>query len=77
MGQPLPPGAVVGGRDCDGSSIYVGRSFHNGDMIPAKVIPDKNAVYVCHGGEEHSKHEYEVKNNKLFNNLSRVFSFVF
>ncbi|XP_043267817.1 uncharacterized protein [Venturia canescens] len=60
VGQSLPPGAVVGGRDCDGSTIYVGRAYHNGDMLPAKVIPERNAVYVCHGGEEHSKHEYEV-----------------
>ena len=32
---------VRGGIDADGSVIYVGRAFHNGDMIPAKVIPDK------------------------------------
>jgi len=32
---------VRGGIDADGSVIYVGRAFHAGDMIPAKVIPDK------------------------------------
>lgn len=32
---------VRGGIDSDGSVIYVGRAFHEGDMIPAKVIPDK------------------------------------
>lgn len=61
-GQSLPEHAVSGGRDTDGSVIYVGRAFHDGDMLPAKVIPDKNVAYVCHSGEEHPKYDYEVHN---------------
>lgn len=34
--------------------------FSQGDMIPAKVIPDKQTAYVCHGGEEHFKSDVEV-----------------
>lgn len=45
----------------DGSTIYVGRAFHEGDMIPAKVIPEKNVAYVAWGGQEHPKHSYEVR----------------
>ena len=56
----MPPTAVVGGRDIDGSTIYVGRAYHEGDMLPAKVIPDRNVAYVCHNGEEHPKHDFEV-----------------
>lgn len=56
----MPENAVVGGRDSDGCKIYVGRAFHDGDMLPAKVIPDQNVAYVCHSGEEHAKHDYEV-----------------
>ncbi|XP_076655772.1 uncharacterized protein LOC143360631 [Halictus rubicundus] len=56
----VPDKAVVGGCDIDGSTIYVGRAFHEGDMIPAKVIPDKDVAYVCHNGEEHAKYDYEV-----------------
>ncbi|XP_059610669.1 natterin-3 isoform X2 [Phlebotomus argentipes] len=52
--------AVRAGRDADGSPIFVGRAFHEGDMIPAKVIPDKSIAYVAYGGEEHPKEEYEV-----------------
>lgn len=59
-GQSLPETAILGGRDVDGSSIYVGRAFHEGDMLPAKVIPDKHVAYVCYNGEEHSKHDFEV-----------------
>ncbi|XP_020292377.1 natterin-3-like [Pseudomyrmex gracilis] len=58
--QSLPQNAVVGGRDSDGSTIYVGRAYHEGDMLPAKVIPDKNVAYVCHNGEEHPKDEFEI-----------------
>lgn len=38
--------ALQGGKDSDGSMIYVGRAFHNGVYLPAKVIPSKNACYV-------------------------------
>ncbi|KYN04850.1 hypothetical protein ALC62_04234, partial [Cyphomyrmex costatus] len=58
--QSLPENAVTGGRDTDGSKLYVGRAFHDGDMLPAKVIPDKGVAYVCHNGEEHPKDNYEV-----------------
>ncbi|XP_033336870.1 natterin-4 [Megalopta genalis] len=56
----VPDKAVVGGRDCDGTTIYVGRAYHEGDMLPAKVIPEKNVAYVCYNGEEHAKYDYEV-----------------
>lgn len=61
IGQSLPESSVKGGKDVDGCTIYVGRAFHNGDTVPAKVIPEKQAVYICHGGEEHLKNEFEVK----------------
>lgn len=42
---PLPLNAIVVGNDSDGAPIYVGRAFHNGDQLPAKVIPSKNVAY--------------------------------
>lgn len=56
--MPVPFGAITAGRDIDGSPLYVGRAFHEGEMIPAKVTRDR--AYVAHGGREHSKHEFEV-----------------
>ncbi|XP_022233369.1 uncharacterized protein LOC111081577 isoform X1 [Drosophila obscura] len=56
----LPPYAVIGGHDSDRSPIYVGRSFHEGENLPAKVIPSKGCAYVAYGGAEHSKTHYEV-----------------
>ena len=56
----LPNNAVLAGRDTDGSPIYVGRSTHGADLIPAKVIPSKQIAYISHGGSEISKHSFEV-----------------
>lgn len=48
------------GRDTDGSPIYVGRSAHGADLIPAKVIPSKQVAYIPFGGVEIAKHSFEV-----------------
>ncbi|EDW47654.1 uncharacterized protein LOC6608927 isoform X1 [Drosophila sechellia] len=58
--SPLPPYAVIGGHDSDRTPIYVGRSFHEGENLPAKVIPSKGCAYVAYGGAEHTKTHYEV-----------------
>lgn len=56
----VPPTAVHGGVDQDGTQIYVGRAFHEGDWVPAKVIPEKDVAYIAYGGKEHAKSEFEV-----------------
>lgn len=48
------------GRDMDGTNLVVGRAMHHGDMLPAKVKPDHGVAYVCYGGVEHTKHDFEV-----------------
>lgn len=49
------------GRDLDGLDLVVGRASHQGDMLPAKVKPDHGVAYVCHGGVEHTKRDFEVR----------------
>lgn len=51
--------------DIDGKQIYIGRASHHGDLLPAKVIPEKRAAYVCHGGKEHHKDSFQVKNVQI------------
>ncbi|EDW32139.1 GL10595 [Drosophila persimilis] len=34
--------------------------MHEGEMLPAKVIPSKGCAYVCYGGYEFQKPTYEV-----------------
>jgi hypothetical protein len=56
----VPQGATHAGRDRDGSPIFVGRVHHDGELIPAKVVPSQRCAYYPHGGREHQKYEYEV-----------------
>ena len=56
----LPEFALEGGRDADGDLIYVGRVFRDGDMLPAKVVPNKSGAYVCWGGEEQKVEHFQV-----------------
>lgn len=56
----LPHNAVQGGRDSDGSVIYVGRAQHEGDLIPCKVLPSKRAAYVPYNGREVLVSNFEV-----------------
>ncbi|KAJ8724290.1 hypothetical protein PYW08_015764 [Mythimna loreyi] len=58
--RSIPPGALRVGTDADGDEIYAGRAPHEGDILPAKVIPNKNACYVAWGGEEIVKDQFEV-----------------
>lgn len=61
----VPSTALHGGIDMDGSEIFVGRAFHEGDWLPAKVIPSKQVSYICYNGEEHAKHQFQVILNRL------------
>ncbi|KAI5710961.1 hypothetical protein M8J75_012857 [Diaphorina citri] len=56
----VPPNAVKVGRDEDGGMTYVGRAWHEEDLVPAKVAPTHQGAFVAHGGLEHSKFDYEV-----------------
>ncbi|KAK9869115.1 hypothetical protein WA026_002873 [Henosepilachna vigintioctopunctata] len=56
----VPSTALHGGTDSDGDTIYVGRAYHDGDWLPAKVIPNKDIAYVAHNGREHAKYEFQV-----------------
>lgn len=67
----VPTTALHGGHDIDGAEIYVGRAFHEGDWIPAKVIPSRNVAYVAYGGGEHAKDNFQV--NKIIRHGSNRF----
>lgn len=48
------------GVDSDVCQIFAGRAFHEGDFVPAKVIPSKHSVSISYGGEEVFKQDFEV-----------------
>lgn len=64
--QGIPAQAIKAGVDKDGGDIYVGRATHNGEIQPAKVLPNQGCAYVAWGGEEHRKDDYEVCGLDLF-----------
>lgn len=41
-------------------------AFHEGDMLPAKVIPSKNAAYVPHSGLEIFVPQFELLSGSGF-----------
>ncbi|BES96781.1 Protein of unknown function (DUF3421) [Nesidiocoris tenuis] len=59
-GGNVPPGAVHAGQDLDGGPIYVGRAYHQGDLLPAKICPSHRCAFVSHGGRQVEEHTYEV-----------------
>lgn len=59
-GGAVPPGAVVGGQDCNGEPIYVARARHEGAVIPGKLVASHGVTFVPWGGSEHGKPEYQV-----------------
>ncbi|XP_071444531.1 uncharacterized protein [Hetaerina americana] len=59
VGGEIPANAFVGGNDHD-CDLFVGRAYHNEELIPGKVNPNHKACYVPWGGEEHGKEEYQV-----------------
>lgn len=56
----VPSTAIEGGFDVGGERIYVGRAFYEGDWLPAKVIPAKNAAYISWNGDEVFVDRFEV-----------------
>ncbi|PNF23642.1 hypothetical protein B7P43_G03052 [Cryptotermes secundus] len=56
----VPMDAFICGMDKDGSSLYVGRAFHEGDLLPGKIVPSHGCIYVCRNGAEHGVKRYEA-----------------
>lgn len=67
----VPMNAVVAGADVDGAPIYVGRAYHEGDLVPAKVIPSKHVAYIPYNGQEVAKYDYHVRKLRRFETENR------
>ena len=55
----VPEGAVQGGHESNGDPHYVGRAFHNGYWIAAKVLTNGEA-FVAYGDKEYMKTCFDV-----------------
>ncbi|KAL5273904.1 hypothetical protein ACFFRR_000581 [Megaselia abdita] len=55
----VPMHAIVGGVDSDGSTIYIGRTYYEGDHLPVKIVPAKQLARASWGGREIQVHDFE------------------
>jgi hypothetical protein len=56
----VPKGALEGGREADGTPLYVVRGAHGDGVHPGKVNPNARGAYIAWGGEEVLLGSYEV-----------------
>lgn len=56
----VPQGAVQGGREANGTPLYVARAKVDGVDSIGKVNTTHNSCYLPYGGKEHSVKRYEV-----------------
>jgi hypothetical protein len=52
ISNELPSAAVIGGRDCGGEQLYVGRVYHAGDFLPGKINMNYKLGYGAYDGKE-------------------------
>merc|ERR1712212_352480 len=53
-GSSVPSNAVPGGVD-RGTRLFVARASHAGSLVPGKLHPTYETVFVSYGGKEHTK----------------------
>lgn len=59
----IPSYAMIGGREEIRGKIeplYIGRAFHNGALLPGKVVGSEGICYVPWGGREYEKNDFKV-----------------
>lgn len=56
----VPPNAVEGGRNDDGSKTYIGRMQFNGTVTPGEIVPKEEVCYISFMGKEEESRSYEV-----------------
>jgi len=56
----VPPNAVEGGRNDDGTPTYIGRFPFNGTITPGEIVPKENVCYISFMGKEEESGSYEV-----------------
>lgn len=58
--QKTSAGAIPTNAVMAGSDRYVGRCYHQGEIIPGKASRAHKHVFVPYGGKEHKYTEYEL-----------------
>lgn len=48
------------GRDLNNGSIYVGRAYYKGQLLPGKAKPAENVIFVTNAGVEFQVDKFEL-----------------
>jgi len=57
----MPPNAVQGGHEANGTPLYIARAMADGrDLTPGKLHTGYQSLYIPYGGKEQEKKEYQV-----------------
>ena len=56
----VPPNAIVGGMERDGTPLFIGRTHHNGSVATGKIHQGMRLMYYGFNNAEHSTPHYEV-----------------
>jgi len=51
---------VEGGRENDGTPLYIARAYYKEAVHPGKTSPNLNGAFIPHSGKEVEVKEYEV-----------------
>lgn len=65
-GTSIAPEAVLAGNDLNGDFIYVGRAYHLGELLPAKIVSNKSCAYISSEGMEIKKYDFDFLVGKGF-----------
>ena len=52
--------AIEGGRTTSGEVLYIGRAHYKGSLMPGKVQPSHQTLYIGFGGHEISLRDFET-----------------
>jgi hypothetical protein len=56
----IPDGAIICGKEADGTPLYVARASYQGGVHPGKVRKEFGAANISYGGNEVKVNPYEV-----------------
>jgi len=55
----VPPGAIAGGNEADGTPLYIIRAPFEGGLVPGKYNPQYRTGYIPYGGKEQELRSFE------------------
>jgi hypothetical protein len=56
----VPAGAIVGGKEADGTPLYIIRAPWEGSLVPGKFNPRFHKGYIPYAGAEHEIQSFEI-----------------